>query len=79
MNDEREVQFETIPDPADLTFDGNMPVLTFERGQAGGPGWVLYSPDGAESFYLGGDPDDVDWAEEVATTKFVMLAEGEDI
>jgi hypothetical protein len=74
---EPDVQFQLVPDPADVTFDGSgTPILTFEESHAGGPGWVLYCPDEtdrAESYYLGGELQDLDWAEEAATVKLTML------
>jgi hypothetical protein len=72
-----EVEFQVMPDASDVAFDGSgTPILTFEHSHAGGPGWVLYCPDGADgvdSYYLGGDLDDVDGAEEAAAARLTML------
>jgi hypothetical protein len=76
------VEFQVMPDPADVVLDGSgTPVLTFEHSHARGPGWVLHCPDataGVESYYLGGDLEDVDSAEEAAEAKLTALADDSD-
>ena len=82
MSPDEEVQLQVMPDAADVDFDEILtPVLTFEYSHAGGPGWVLHRPDGAggvDSFYLGGDVDDLDWAEDAAISRLRLLDDDPD-
>ena len=82
MSDPDEVQFQVMPDAADVDLDEMVtPVLTFEYSHSGGPGWVLHRPDESgsiDTFYLGGDVDDLDWAEDAAVARLRMLDDDPD-
>jgi len=82
VSQDEEVQLQVMPDAADVDLDEILtPVLTFEYSHAGGPGWVLHRPDdggGVDSFYLGGDVDDLDWAEDAAISRLRMLEDDPD-
>ncbi len=59
-----------MPDPGDVRFDDKgTPFITFECYPDYGDGWVLYyldDPDsptaGVESYYIGGELGEIDWA-----------------
>lgn len=82
MSDDAEIDLQIMPEAADVDLDDiSTPVLTFEYSHSGGPGWVLHRPDASgsvDSFYLGGDADDQDWAEETAVARLRSLEDDPD-